>query len=109
VFGYLWQSSGVAPGAGKAGLTPPWSLSSATLVISETTESGQNLVFSLLDDSTARLVISGAGGGVLHADVTGPSVDQGSYREVPITVTSVAGLAPINNEKVTVTILAVVL
>jgi len=106
VFGYLWQSSGLNPPAGKVGVTPVWSLTSDTLRISETTDDGHNLVFTLLDTSSARVILAGAGGGVLRADITGVSTDQGSYREIPITVTAVDGIVPINGEKVSVTILA---
>jgi hypothetical protein len=105
-FGYLWQAAGTTPASGKCTVTPPWGLGSSLLLISETTEDGHNLVFTLLDSANARVILSGTNGGILHADIIGPSVDVGSSREVPISVTSVTGLAPLNGEKMAVTILA---
>jgi hypothetical protein len=106
VFGYLWVT-GSAPASGKVSTDVPWGQTPTLLQISETTDDGQNLVFTLFDTLTdARVILAGANGGVLYADVTGPSVDQGSYREIPITVTSNTGIEPIAGEKMSVTVTA---
>jgi hypothetical protein len=105
-FGYLWQAAGTTPASGKVTVSPPWGLGSTSLLISETTEDGHNLVFTLLDTAEARVILAGVNGGIMRADILGTSVDVGSSREVPIAVTEVTGLAPINGEKVAVTILA---
>lgn len=109
VFGYLWQASASAPPAGKAGVSPPWSMSSDTLTLNEVADDGQNLIFNLIElTENPRVQIVGAGGGVLKANITGVSVDHGSYRDIPIAVTGESGIAPINGEKVSILFLAAI-
>jgi hypothetical protein len=110
-FSYGWTTTGSAPSTGKVTTdNGVWDLTATLVELNETTSDGYALVFNLLDSSTGGQVwLSAATGGILKATITGPSVDQGSYREIPVTVDSVSGVAPVNNEKVTVTILAVIL
>jgi hypothetical protein len=42
-------------------------------------------------------------GGVVKGHTTGPRVDNGSWRAVPVVLTEVSGAAPANNEKVSLT------
>lgn len=107
-FGYLWAVSGTSPSPGRATVQPTWGMASTTLHLNETTDDGQTLVFTLLDNTDARIILSGANGGHLRAIVTGPSIDNGSSRDIPIQVTSEDGIAPINGEKVSVTVLATI-
>jgi hypothetical protein len=108
VFGYLWVAGDNTPAAGKAATNQPWGQLPTVLRLSETTDDGQNLVFTLVDSATdARVILAGAGGGILRADITGPSVDQGSYREIPISVTGTSGVEPINSEKMSVVVTVV--
>jgi hypothetical protein len=107
VFSYQWTPT--APvNTGRLTMDVNWDPSATKLLISETTDSGQVLSFEALDGSSARVRLA-SGGSLLHADVTGPSVDLGNYREVPIAVTEVIGSAPAANAKVQVGVLAVLL
>ena len=107
VFGYLWATGTGTPAVGRVLVAPLWSAGSTTLRINETTDDGQNLIFTVLDSLSSTLILSGANGGVLRAKITGPSVDLGTSRDVPITVTGLSGSAPINGEKMAVVVQAV--
>jgi hypothetical protein len=104
VYSYSWVTNDPTPAAGKITMDQPWQMIASKMIISETTEDGEIVTFSLVDNTAAgQLWLSGAAGGKLRANVTGPSVDLGTYREIPITVTSISGAIPANNEKVSVT------
>jgi hypothetical protein len=106
VFSYQWTTA-ATPNTGKVTMDLPWAPNASTLLISETTDSGEVLTFSMLDDSPNSELRLSSGSSKLSATVTGPSVDMGTYREVPISVTEVVGVAPAANAKTSVGILAV--
>lgn len=105
VFGFTWQASTTNPSNGRATMDPTWGLNGTTLRLNNTTDSGLTLTFDVLDSLLdVRLVLVGANDSVLHATKTGPSVNQGTYRDIPIAVQSATGSPPINNEKVSVVV-----
>lgn len=106
-FSYGWSTTGGAPSNGKV-MTEPlaWDDTVTHLLLNETTADGYALVFNLFDASSGgQIWLSAANGGLLRTTITGPSVDNGSYRDIPVTVDSFTGPAPANNEKVAVTVL----
>lgn len=108
-FSYQWLTSGVNPASGKVTTDVPWDMSATLLRINETTQDGHTLLFTLLEDSAgAQIWLSTAGGGMLKSTISGTIADQGSYRDIPVTVDSITGVPPANNEKTTVTVLAMV-
>jgi hypothetical protein len=103
-----WDTSGSAPASGRVTMDQPWNVTATKVLVSETADDGRVLAFGVMDTAQqARLWITTAGGAKLVADVTGPSTDLGSYREVPIVVESIAGNQPAMNAVVTVTIFVV--
>src|SRR5262245_20023038 len=108
-YAYKWSTSGSAPNTGYVTLDQPWQTFASKALVSETTADGIALGFGVLDAAVAsRVWVTNAAGAKLIADVTGPSVDQGPYREIPIHVTSLVAGPPANNGAVTVTFAAVV-
>jgi len=103
VFSYLWVNT-PGPGAGKLTMPQPWDDTAVLLQASETTNDGEAVSFGLVDAGGGRVRLIAAGG-TLDADITGPSLDQGGYRDVPIVVTRLTGVPPSNNEKITVVVL----
>jgi hypothetical protein len=95
------------PSAGQITMDQPWQMFATKILVSATTNDGLTLTFDLLDNSTeTKFLLATKAGGKLQATATGPSVDFGSYREVPVTVTSMSGTPPSGNDNVTVTVLA---
>ena len=80
-------------------------MTATKLWVSETADDGVSPTFNLVGDehSLARIWVATSGGTKLVANVTGPAVDLGNYREIPIAVVEVVGPAPANNDPVTVT------
>lgn len=107
VFSYRWATS---PGPGTGRVAGPWVIGSGIVQLSETTEDGATLSYAILDalPGTVLRVIADGGASVLRATVTGLSVDQGNYRDVPVLVESVTGPAPAANAKVSVAITGVI-
>lgn len=104
VFSYQWTTA-TSPAGGRVNLLPGWSGAATTLLLSETTLSGQVLSFEILDNSVnPEIWLIGSSGGRLEAVVSGPSVDMGQYREVPISVHNISGTAPVANDKVQVAV-----
>jgi hypothetical protein len=110
-FSYGWTTTGGSPSTGKVRTdTITWDLTPTEIEINETTADGYTLVFNLLDASSGgQIWLSAATGGILKTTIAGPSVDNGTWRSIPVTIDSVEGSAPLNNEKVTVTVLALIL
>jgi hypothetical protein len=107
-FSYVWETSDTSPGSGKVTMDQPWQSSASQLYISETTQDGAVLTFAGVDNAfEAQIWVNNATGSSVRAKVTGPSVDLGSYRQIPISVMSVTGASPANNEKVSVSIVTV--
>ena len=96
---YRWATG--VPATGKLSLDQGWSMASTVLSMSETTDDGVTIGFGVLDQAASADVVIGTDTQRLDANVTGPSVDQGTYRDIPIQVTAVSGAAPTNNAAVT--------
>lgn len=107
MFTYEW-STAATPAVGKITSNPQWNASATVLLISETTADGASIFFTLVDAANTSVKLTAANGGKITATTTGPSVDKGTYREVPIAIQSAIGPTPISNERVTVTVLLVV-
>jgi hypothetical protein len=104
LYAYRWDT-GAVPATGKLTMDQPWQLTATKLLLSETTDDGLALTFALIDNATSGTVwLSTSAGSKLEAAVLGPTVDLGTYREVPVQVTSIAGTQPGNNAQVTVTV-----
>jgi hypothetical protein len=100
---YKWTTSSPPP-TGRANLDAAWGVTATKLWVSETADEGASPTFGMIEDAVqARLWIGTADGKRLGADITGPIVDLGTYREIPIEVTDVVGPGPANNDSVTVT------
>jgi hypothetical protein len=105
---FKWDTN-PPPVAGQITMDQPWQMFATKILVSTTTTDGLALTFDLLDNSTeTKFLLATKAGGKLQAMATGSSVDFGSYREVPVTVTSQSGTPPSNNDLVTVTVLAAV-
>jgi hypothetical protein len=106
-FSYTWSTTGGTPSTGKVVTdNQAWDATVSAIWINETTSDGYALVFGLFDASSGgQIWLSGANGGSLHTTIAGPSVDAGAYRTIPVTPDSWNGPIPVNNEKVTVTVL----
>src|SRR5262245_52358321 len=106
-YAYRWSTSS-PPGAGHVTFDQPWQTFATKALISETTDDGITPSFGAIDSAAAaRVWITTATGDQLVADVTGPSVDMGNYREVPIAVQSITGQQPPNNGAVTLSLVVV--
>lgn len=104
---YQWTTN-LAPPSGKVTLNQGWATLSNAVLISETANDGTVVGFMVLDNSVgSRVYLTGKTGGKLTANVTGPSVDMGTYRSVPVSVIEVIGTTPAGNDDITVTFLAV--
>jgi hypothetical protein len=107
-FTFKWSTSGTAPTAGHVTMDQPWQTFATKALVSETADDGTVLSFATLDTAVAaRIWVTTATGQKMVADVTGPSVDVGTYRELPIHVVSTAGAQPANNAPVTVSLVTV--
>jgi hypothetical protein len=105
LYAFRWDTT-TPPGSGQVTMDQPWQLTATQLVISETTSDNLALTFVLIDNAlSGKVWLSTASGARVEADVLGPTVDQGTYREVPIQVTSVTGAQPNNNTPVTLTVI----
>jgi hypothetical protein len=105
---FKWSNAGTAPAAGHVTMDVPWLTSATKVLVSETADDGTVLSFATLDSAVAaRVWITTASGQKLTANITGVSIDVGTYRELPIQVVSIAGAQPANNAAVTVSLIAV--
>jgi hypothetical protein len=98
-FAFEWVTSATPP-AGKISLTGGWSMSASALLMAEMTSDGEATPFGLMDlsDLPVPFLLSTQGRtAYVRGTVTGPAVDQGSYRTVPITVSAIQGVAPAAN------------
>jgi len=106
-YAYRWSATG-PPGSGHVTMDQPWQIFASKALISETTDDGMTPSFGAIDSANAaRVWFTAATGEQLVADVTGPSVDMGAYRQVPIAVQSITGNQPANNAAVTVSLVVV--
>ena len=106
-FPFKWSTGGT-PGAGHVTMDQPWQTFATKALISETADDGTAVGFGAVDAAVAaRVWITAPNNVQLVADVTGPSVDMGAYREVPIAVRSIVGGQPSNNAAVTVSLVVV--
>jgi len=101
---YKWTTA-TTPPSGRVRADTSWDMTATKLWVSETADDGVSPTFNLVGDnhSLARIWVATSGGTKLVANVTGPAVDLGTYRELPIEVVEVVGPAPANNDPVTVT------
>src|SRR5262245_32665480 len=107
-FAYQWATNGTAPTTGRATMDQPWQTFATKLLVSETTADGLAPSFATIDNAQqAKGWVSTASGSKLEMNITGPSVDMGNYREIPIQVLSIVGPQPGNNAAVTLTLAAV--
>lgn len=105
-YSYSWSTADLSPGSGKVGMDLDWADTATKVLMSEITSDGESLTFAMLDSALeAQVWISTGTDSRLKATVTGPSLDQGGYRELPVEVYDVHGPAPANNAKVSVTLL----
>jgi len=103
-FAYKWTTS-ATPATGRVRTDTSWDMTATKLWVSEIADEGASPTFNLVGDDEAktRIWVATTGGTKLVADVTGPIVDLGIYRELPIAVVEVVGAAPANNDPVTIT------
>lgn len=94
----------VTPATGKVATDQGWQMSVTTLLLNETTGDGMVFPIVLLDrlavEDRARLILAMPGSSMTMT-VTGQSVDQGTYRSIPVTPTKLVGVAPANNALMT--------
>jgi len=106
-FAYRWTTSG-PPGTGRVTMDQPWQLFATKALVSETADDGTMPGFNTIDSAVAaRIWITTGSGAQFVADVTGPSVDLGTYRELPIAPLEVTGAQPTNNTQVTLSLVVV--
>ena len=106
-FAFKWTDD-QSPPTGRVAMDAPWQLSATKTFVNETTDDGVILTFGLVDAAVAgKVSYRTADNSKLTANILGPSVDLGEYREIPIHVESTAGPAPSNGELVTVTFITV--
>jgi hypothetical protein len=92
---YGWSASDSSPPTGKLFLSGGWTTAGGTASMSETTDDGVLFGFGVLDrGDTVRMVMTGPLGQSMHLTLSGPSVDQGNYRDCPYTVQTVVGVPP---------------
>lgn len=104
VFAFQWTFGAPAPATnGEAVVGPAWGLTADTLYLSETALDGHQLTFGVIDLATTVSVwVVNEAGSRMVATVTGPSVDLGDSRTIPIAVDSVTGAVPEEGTPVTV-------
>src|SRR5262245_34717783 len=108
-FAYLWSTSGGAPGSGHCTMDQPWQAFATKMLVSETANDGIVTGWTVVDTAvSAKFWVTTAAGSKLTGEITGPSLDMGTYREVPIHVASITGAQPGNNAAVTLTLAGVV-
>lgn len=106
VFSYLYQTA-VTPATGKVYVNA-WSMSAASIQINETSNEGSILSFALLDNATTKEIRILASGKTFRASITGPSVDNGVYRTIPITPLQVVGTIPGDTAPVSVAVIVTI-
>src|SRR5262245_10494006 len=84
---YRWSTAATAPAAGHLGMDQPWQTFATKMLINETDDAGAVHTFITLDNAVGAQAFILTSTAHVKANVTGPSVDLGNYREVPITVT----------------------
>lgn len=106
-YAYKWTTSSPPP-TGRVTMDQPWQLFASKALVSETADDGMTPGFGAIDNATAgRVWITTAAGAKYIADITGPSIDRGTYREIPIAPQSMTGNPPGNGDAVTVTLAVV--
>ena len=107
-FPYSWATNGQAPANKHVTMDQPWLNFATKVLVSETASDDRAPHFDAVDAAvSAKAWITTADGAKLECNITGPSVDMGTYREIPISVVSIEGAQPSNNEDVTLTLVAV--
>jgi hypothetical protein len=106
-YAYRWATNGQPPSTGHLTMDQPWQSFATKALISETADDGITPGFAVIDGAVAARVWLTAGASQLIANVTGPSVDLGTYREVPIAIVSITGAQPSNNAAVTLSLVVV--
>lgn len=92
VFSYKYGSS--VPATGTV-YTNAWSMGATEIRINETTDDGAILSFGVLASAkTAEIRLVTTDGKILRATITGPAVDNGAYRTIPIAPIQVIGTVP---------------
>jgi hypothetical protein len=96
---YGWSATDSSPPTGKIYLAGGWTSAGGTAAISEIGNDGTPFAFNAVDaGNLVRLILTGPANQTMRIDLTGPSVDQGNYREVSYVVIQVVGSAPANND-----------
>lgn len=103
-FSCVWTTS-AGPAVGKV-TADAWSMAATKIQLNETTDDGQVLSFAVLDNAVSKEIrLLTADGKRLRATINGPTVDQGSFRDIFVTVHEVLGAAPVTNQRVTVAVI----
>src|SRR5262245_21878532 len=107
-YAYRWSSSPGAQSAGHVSMDQPWLTFATKIQASETTDDGLAPGFATVDNAIdGKFWISNASGSKIEGNILGPSVDMGTWREIPVQIVSIIGPAPANNSQVTVTLAGV--
>lgn len=102
-FSYQWAAD-VPPANGTLS-TDAWSMAATEIFISNYTQDEEALTYSVLDGAATKYVLmSTTEGSRMRATITGPSVDQTTYRVLPISVDSKSGPQPSAGQNVTLTV-----
>jgi len=105
-YAFNWSTDQTPP-TGKVSLNADWSTSSVLCHVSETTANGVNTPFGWADElASVQFTLGGQNGVRMTGNVSGVSVDQGTYRDVPVTISSATG-TPANNQLLTLALVVV--
>jgi hypothetical protein len=101
-FRYRWSGIQTQPGAGRLSTDQGWVDTVLEVRLSETSDDGRVPDFVVYDAAPVPITVTAFGGKVAVFDPSGPSVDQGTFRTIPVTVGHIEGTSPANNEDLAV-------
>lgn len=105
---YGWVPGDPSPAVGKVYLNNGWSTTSTLMALAEQSADGIVFTFAAVDrGDVMHMAMTTPAGGVLRLSTNGPSVDNGTYRNVPVIVTSATGAAPLVNDSLSVEVATV--
>jgi len=105
-YAFNWSTDPTPP-TGKIAMNAGWSTDSVLVHVNETTANGVNTPFGFADElNSVQFTLGGQNGVRMNGHVTGVSVDQGAYRDVPVTIESITG-TPSNNQLLTLALVVV--
>jgi hypothetical protein len=104
-YAYNW-STDQTPGNGKISKSNGWTAADGILHVADLSAGGLTFGTALLDGGRVSALILTAPGIAMQMKPLDVSVDQGVYRDIPVSVDKASMVAPSNNDLITLTVVA---